>query len=648
MISTKMTSKLYLLKSGLVLHSGAITSSTIKSSQIKQNRNRLTSKNRSRYTLASKIPELEISETRQSVEDDAFNAFKYLQKRLSSSTKKDWTKLKDEIIGLPLDGSKKLVNKSNVEQVIWQNIFATGNIKNGIDFYNARDEKQKAVNTSVNFLYLLIDASQEDIKQYDKFVVDFCEVYLKEVDYISMRNRFWLAICLLAKTSQWRRAINCVNNVNRSGIPQNADKASNENLRGKSLTILVENCMREDNMDLVWKLMDTQIFFENDDILTTNLSKKELVEYDKLFKLFANYLHKIREKDRAEETKVTIKLLKSLQKNLLFISHNTADMLTELFGKHRAKISQIRNSVEKDVGKMKLVDYLGTDGLSGSSKQQVDRQGQCYQCGYDLDKFFLSDDERLKIIDILKNSIMKRKDINDYSNKAEFDLFFQFLDSKMLQKKFDLIVDGPNVHYQQISRRFYNEKEASRMRDLNLFQTVEMFSKLRRNILLIHKAEFHKCTTFEDIKNLPGVSVFTVSNTTKDDLFLILAGLLHGPDCDILTSDYLRQHRYALECESLHLAKVFLRWKLARNISIEEFRGYKYAKTLSHVKHCDPKFIWPQIFVHHCHQSRDSNHWHIPIRPTGSHNGFYTPTQWLCLDMNDQSMINDVDGEKIT
>ena len=72
-----------------------------------------------------------------------------------------------------------------------------------------------------------------------------------------------------------------------------------------------------------------------------------------------------------------------------------------------------------------------------------------------------------------------------------------------LQKKFDLIVDGPNVHYQQISRRFYNEKEASRMRDLNLFQTVEMFSKLRRNILLIHKAEFHKCTTFEDIKNLP-------------------------------------------------------------------------------------------------------------------------------------------------
>ena len=45
---------------------------------------------------------------------------------------------------------------------------------------------------------------------------------------------------------------------------------------------------------------------------------------------------------------------------------------------------------------------------------------------------------------------------------------------------------------------------------------------------------------------LSGVSVFTVSNTTKDDLFLILAGLLHGPDCDILTSDYLRQHRYAL------------------------------------------------------------------------------------------------------
>ena len=57
-------------------------------------------------------------------------------------------------------------------------------------------------------------------------------------------------------------------------------------------------------------------------------------------------------------------------------SHNTADMLTELFGKHRAKISQIRNSVEKDVGKMKLVDYLGTDGLSGSSNQQVDRQGR--------------------------------------------------------------------------------------------------------------------------------------------------------------------------------------------------------------------------------------------------------------------------------
>ena len=81
--------------------------------------------------------------------------------------------------------------------------------------------------------------------------------------------------------------------------------------------------MREDNMDLVWKLMDTQIFFENDDILTTNLSKKELVEYDKLFKLFANYLHKIREKDRAEETKVTIKLLKSLQKNLLFIRNTS-------------------------------------------------------------------------------------------------------------------------------------------------------------------------------------------------------------------------------------------------------------------------------------------------------------------------------------
>merc|ERR1719474_440227 len=236
------------------------------------------------------------------------------------------------------------------------------------------------------------------------------------------------------------------------------------------------------------------------------------------------------------------------------------------------------------------------------------------------------------MIDIIKNSIMRRKDINDFSNKAEFDKFLKYLDSK--KKRFDLIVDGPNVQYQQFSHRFFKESEAGRVRDRNLFQTLEIFSKLRRNILVIHKTEFYKSTTYQSIKNLPGVSIFTVSGTSKDDLFLILAGLIHGPDCDLLTSDYLRQHRNALECESQHLAKVFLRWKIARNISIEELSGFKYAKSLSAVEHCDPKFNWPQIFVHHCHQSWNSNHWHIPIRPSNPTNGFYTPTQWLCLDMN--------------
>ena len=123
----------------------------------------------------------------------------FLNKQFNENSEIDWEKLKTQVIGLPVTNSL-LVNKVNVENIIWQEVINSGNVRLAFDYFNSGTSS--SAKSEINFLKLLADSSRKDIQPFEQFVIRFAEKKLDE--FRETNPSFWNVILILSKTQLWR------------------------------------------------------------------------------------------------------------------------------------------------------------------------------------------------------------------------------------------------------------------------------------------------------------------------------------------------------------------------------------------------------------------------------------------------------------
>ena len=152
----------------------------------------------------------------------------YLTKHFKSNSDIDWEKLKTQVIGLPVN-ERLLVNKVNVENIIWQEVINSGNIGIGFDYYNSGTANTG--NSEQNFLKLLADSSRKDIQPFVQFVIRFAEKKLQELKQTD--PSFWMVLLVLSKTERWRNIAERVLDFKEEDIYiEGADKSDNTSRSG--------------------------------------------------------------------------------------------------------------------------------------------------------------------------------------------------------------------------------------------------------------------------------------------------------------------------------------------------------------------------------------------------------------------------------
>ena len=203
-----------------------------------------------------------------------------------------------------------------------------------------------------------------------------------------------------------------------------------------------------------------------------------------------------------------------LQRKELFISRKLASELTSYYTEKEAKITKIF-SINNDF----------------SSK--------CQHCGGFLSRYKIDDDSRERIMKILIDFVIQKKDVYLKTTPLELQKFLTFLNKT---DHFDLVVDQANVSYKPLGEKHRTNFNKSR----NLYETVKHFSDLGWNTLLVCRPEVRRFHHYRRLFDLPHVSLFIVDANTDDDLFLLLAALHSGEDTQFMTNDYLRQHLYQI------------------------------------------------------------------------------------------------------
>ena len=91
-------------------------------------------------------------------------------------------------------------NKVNVENIIWQEVINSGNVRLAFDYFNSGTSS--SAKSEINFLKLLADSSRRDIQPFEQFVIRFAEKKLDE--FRETNPSFWNVILILSKTQSWR------------------------------------------------------------------------------------------------------------------------------------------------------------------------------------------------------------------------------------------------------------------------------------------------------------------------------------------------------------------------------------------------------------------------------------------------------------
>ena len=154
------------------------------------------------------LPKNKVKKKAKVSEVSGINVSSYLNDVLKTERTVDWTKIKTQIVGLPVEG-RHLVNKNNVDNILWQELLRLGSVKSGIDLYN--NTHDSSIVRDANFLKLLVDASRSEILSNEAFVISFVEGVMSSLSYTD--SVYWNCVSVLSKTSKWREVAENIANL---------------------------------------------------------------------------------------------------------------------------------------------------------------------------------------------------------------------------------------------------------------------------------------------------------------------------------------------------------------------------------------------------------------------------------------------------
>ena len=274
-------------------------------------------------------------------------------------------------------------------------------------------------------------------------------------------------------------------------------------------------CIKENDLDLFWHLMDsgwqTQVVgFKNDGVSMSIQAQEEIFDV-----FIRKYYH---------DPKLLERLFKYFQENLYFIPNLVEDALF-------------------DVANDKCV--------------VTDRRALCYNCKEKLPPAHITKDN----CQFIKDSLTQHALTGDMYKKSfpkEYDNFKEFLDRNK-NTKYDMVIDGLNL----CGGKFFRKGQSMDRKHMDafLFDTIHRLKNEfgMKSICLIHRTWLVKSNMFQKIRDLC-TSVHLLDKHSDDDPFSIIAALHFGPGTFLCSNDLYKQ--YLALFKDSKSKNMFLRWQM--------------------------------------------------------------------------------------
>lgn len=200
-------------------------------------------------------------------------------------------------------------------------------------------------------------------------------------------------------------------------------------------------------------------------------------------------------------------------------------------------------------------------------------------------------------------------------------IFRQMINKK---KTYDYVIDSLNV-----TRVFPDSQGNIFKQGKLLVQIVEQLKMQNKKVFIVGKK--HVETWPESAVNFirKNATVFLSNHKEAvDDVFMMYAALISGPNAHFVTNDLLIDYMNKLSDNG---KKSFTNWQKQH----QHFISYDYKTDTAHI-------YYPKKFQHNAQRAADnSNQWHIPYTEKPllySLNGLIrVPVQWVCVKLKTQS-----------
>lgn len=253
------------------------------------------------------------------------------------------------------------------------------------------------------------------------------------------------------------------------------------------------------------------------------------------------------------------------------------------------------------LSKQAIQEYVAVCSDLGWSVKEANLEGlQCTVCKQKLLQT-LSDKDYERLCKVTEQKLIFNN-LYCVSNPAEIKKFINFINNG---KPYDIIIDVLNFIYSNI--------DGYQMLKRNLVH----FKKEGKKVLIIGRR--HVKYMIEKLNLSQLANYFFVDNLSKDDPFILYAAFASGRNARIVSNDFMRQHKFAINDIELNI--LFKRWQLSQQYTFlkEEQDVDKLTQNLS-----------IDAIAH-----KQSNRWHIPYAPdsTQSRKKQKFGENWICFNM---------------
>ncbi|XP_076761085.1 mitochondrial ribonuclease P catalytic subunit [Xylocopa sonorina] len=239
------------------------------------------------------------------------------------------------------------------------------------------------------------------------------------------------------------------------------------------------------------------------------------------------------------------------------------------------------------------------NNIGWSAKLTTISRSKCCVCRKSLVQTDLTQEEyKLLSKAVLQKLILKH--IYYVTNPHEINNYMKFIDAR---KPYDIVIDGLNIMY---SVHF----------GFNALKNYLVYYKNNnKKTLVIGRHHMQRKAKIQNMRNL--ADFFFVHNWSQDDVFILYAAFSSGPNTVIISNDFMRQHKYALN--DVELDTLFKKWQALHQYTIKSTE------------------ICPTVSGEPCIDSivqKQDNCWHIPYLPdcVTSRKRHTSTSDWACFD----------------